>query len=269
MLPASSVRDFLSAPLGRYYCGRRHAVFAHSPTLIGFASWGYPDVDDVRELLKLCEIGVAPGAVPHRFIVDLRALELIDPRTFGMFVDFTRGHREALARNVLGQAQLRPEGLVGAIISGFSHVARLPYPERVFGDVADALAWLELDHDLGTGLLDELTRIRDAASGTDGTVRCVRAELDSSHVRPLGEVATRLGLSRRTLQRALRDAGTTFRLESRSAWLRRAQSLLRDGDRNLSWVAAELGFSSVQHFSTAFRRALGETPSTWRARHRP
>ena len=70
------------------------------------------------------------------------------------------------------------------------------------------------------------------------------------------------------LQRALREAGTTYRAELDAFRIRRAHELLRQDERSLSWIAHELGFSSAQHFATAFRRAMGETPSVWRMRHR-
>jgi AraC-like DNA-binding protein len=242
-------------------------MFACSPTLIGYVAWGYPDTDDVKELLTLCEIGLGPKAVPHRFLVDVRALTQVDPRTFGMFIDYTTQHRDELAQMIVGQALLRPDGMVGAIMSGFSRIARLSYPQRVFGDAEKALRWLTIDPVEGAELLAELARIRDAASGTNDVVRKLRAELASKHSFSVDEASARLGVSKRTFQRALRDAGTTFRSELHASKLARAQTLLRDGDRSVSWVAAELGFSSAQHFATAFGRAVGETPSAWRARH--
>ncbi len=268
MLPAASVPDFLEAPWGRYVVGRRWVFFAQTKELIGFASWGRPDVDDVRELLRLCELGVGRNAVPHRFLVDLRGLELVDPSTFTMFVEYTWRHREALKKNVVRQAQLRPEGLVGAIISGFSHIARLPYPERVFGDVEEAIGWLGIDRDEGNALLAELTTIRERTSGADPMIRQLRDAFAESPSLSLDRAVARLGTSRRTFQRVLRQAGTSFRLEVAAARMRRAIELLKTSDRNLTWIAAELGFSSVQHFATAFRRALGDSPSAWRSRAR-
>ncbi|MBS2028078.1 MAG: helix-turn-helix transcriptional regulator [Deltaproteobacteria bacterium] len=267
MQPSSSVSDFLANPYGRYYCGRRHAVFAPKPTLIGLMSWGYPDVDDVRELLQLCEIGVQPRAVPHRFLADLRALEFIDPRTFTMFVDYTRRNRDALHTKLERQAQLRPEGIVGAVISGFSAVARLPYPERVFGDVDEALTWLGVEPGEGADLLQELDAIRSSAGATDPNVRRMREVLATTGCNSLDELAQRVHLSRRTCQRTFSEAGSNFRNELRMARLTRARDLLRQSDRNMTWIAAELGFSTVQHFAAAFRRDAGETPTAWRARH--
>ncbi|HEY5241223.1 MAG TPA: hypothetical protein VIJ22_07155, partial [Polyangiaceae bacterium] len=91
-------------------------MYAHSPTLMGFACWGRPDVEDVRELFRVCAIGLRPGAVPYRWLVDIRGLELVEPATFGLFLDYTNRNREILRRNIVRQAQLRPDGFVGAII---------------------------------------------------------------------------------------------------------------------------------------------------------
>jgi AraC-like DNA-binding protein len=264
----SSVSDFLANPIGRYYRGRRHAVFAHSPTLLGFVCWGRPDVEDVRELLRLCEIGLRPGTVRHRWLVDVRGLELVEPGTFALFLEYTHKNRETLRQNIVRQAQLRPEGLVGAIISGFSHLAKLSYPERVFGDVEEALTWLGVESREGIELLAELDAIRNVACESYAVVGRLRHELEAAGTLAVEDAALRLGLSTRSLQRALRLAGTTYRMELKAFWIRRAQELLRQGDRNLTWIAAEVGFSSVQHFATAYRRAIGDTPSAWRARHR-
>ncbi len=264
---AHSVAEFLAEPLGRYFRGRRFLVFARSDDLLGFASWGRPDTEDVRELLGLCAIGLRDGMRPYRWLVDVRGLELVEPGTFALFLDYTRRHRDVLRRNIWRQAQLRPEGLVGAIISGFSHLARLSYPDRAFGDVEEAIAWLEIEREEGLTLLAELERIRDAAQSSYAIVNRLREALVLDPSAAAAETARRLGLSTRSLQRALQEAGTTYRMEVASFRMRRAQELLLETDRNHTWIAGELGFSSVQHFATAFRRAVGETPASFRARH--
>lgn len=253
--------------MGLCCAGRRYCVFAHSPTLLGFASWGRPDVEDVRELLRLCEVALRPGVVPYRWLVDLRGLELIEPATFGLFLDYTKRNREALRTSIVRQAQLRPDGIVGAIVSGFSHVARLPYPERVFGDVEAALAWLEVAREQGVELLAQLDAIRNEACEGHTVVAHLRRELGASGPLPIEVLAGRLGLTTRTFQRALREAGTTYRIELKTFRMRRAQELLR-GERSLTWIAAEVGFSSAQNFATSYRCSIGETPSEWRSRRR-
>lgn len=46
--------------------------------------------------------------------------------------------------------------------------------------------------------------------------------------------------------------------------VRRAESLLRDGNMPISLMALELGFSSQSHFTSTFRRITGTTPSAYR-----
>jgi AraC-like DNA-binding protein len=263
-----STEEFLANPVGHYCVGRRYCVFASAPTLFGFASWGRPDVDDVTELLHACGVGLTPGMVPYRWLVDVRGLELIEPGTFGLFLEYTRKNREVLGKNIVRQAQLRPDGMVGAIISGFSHLASLSYPDRVFGDVAEALTWLDVEAQQGSDLVAEIEAIRDESRESYAIVGRLREELNAAGAFAVETAARTLGLSTRSLQRALRQAGTTYRMELKSFRIRRAQELLRDGERNLSAIALEVGFSSAQHFATAYRRAIGVTPSAWRARNR-
>ncbi len=255
--------------MGRYWSNERSCVFAHSETLLGFACWGRPGVDDVRELLAVCEVGLRHGMTPYRWLVDLRGLELIEPVTFAQFLAYTRDNRDVLRRNISQQAQLRPDGLVGAIVSGFAQVAMLPYPDRVFGDAEAALQWLRLDRAMGVDLLSELTALRSEAIANHGAVARLRRAIDHAGASlDAATAARRLGLSTRTLQRALREAGTTYRMELKAFRIRRSQELLR-GEHKLAWIAGELGFSSAQHFATAYRQAVGETPSAWRARQHP
>jgi len=130
MRAAASLDEFFRAPDGRYFLGRRHLVFQHSPTLIGHASWGRPNADDVREMFHACTIGLRDDAEPHCWLADLRGLEFIDASTFGPSLAYVTANAPVLKKKILRQAQLRPAGVVGAIISGFSAVARLAYPER-------------------------------------------------------------------------------------------------------------------------------------------
>jgi AraC-like DNA-binding protein len=49
--------------------------------------------------------------------------------------------------------------------------------------------------------------------------------------------------------------------------LRRAQSLLQEPSRTLVDVALSVGFQTQAHFTTVFRRYIGNTPHRWRAEH--
>jgi AraC-like DNA-binding protein len=114
-----------------------------------------------------------------------------------------------------------------------------------------------------------LAQIYQAVSSTPaqvGELRAVlEAQLDGIGVK---EAARALGLSDRTLQRRLREAGTSFQDELNGARIRAAQRLLLDSDMPITQIALEVGCASPQHFSTLFRRLAGASPSAWRDENR-
>lgn len=83
----------------------------------------------------------------------------------------------------------------------------------------------------------------------------------------LEQLAARLALSTRQTERLIHDLyNKTFRQKKTEARMSAAILLLSDPARSISSVAEELGYSSVEHFSTAFRRYYGESASTYRAK---
>jgi AraC-like DNA-binding protein len=96
-------------------------------------------------------------------------------------------------------------------------------------------------------------------------VKCVRAILRKEMGHCLaGDIASRLGMNRRTLVRHLSYQGTTFREISWQVRLQASQRLLKTG-APVSDVAKALGFSEISAFTRAFRRWSGETPSSWKS----
>ncbi|WP_219893461.1 AraC family transcriptional regulator [Aquisediminimonas profunda] len=78
------------------------------------------------------------------------------------------------------------------------------------------------------------------------------------------QVAAQLGLSRRTLTRALESEGTRF-LELLDLTRENvARRHLAGRARNLGQIADLLGFSSAAAFTTWFRRRFGQSPRAWR-----
>jgi AraC-like DNA-binding protein len=77
--------------------------------------------------------------------------------------------------------------------------------------------------------------------------------------------AAKLGLHSRGLQRALAAEGVTYREVARDVMRRMAESELATGHRPIADLALSLGFSEPQHFTRAFRRWTGMSPSTYRA----
>lgn len=84
------------------------------------------------------------------------------------------------------------------------------------------------------------------------------------------DMAARAGLSRSHFSREFtRVFGETPRDFLRTRRLERSASLLRRTDHGIATICAEVGFSSLGSFTTAFRRAYGVTPSAYRARFPP
>jgi len=81
-----------------------------------------------------------------------------------------------------------------------------------------------------------------------------------------GQVAKTLGLSVRTLQRRLRDEGTSFREICNEVRREEALGLLADSNLRISDVAEKLGFRDVAGFDNAFKRWTGRTPRAVRLR---
>jgi AraC-like DNA-binding protein len=82
------------------------------------------------------------------------------------------------------------------------------------------------------------------------------------------QVAKRLGMSERTLQRRLHDEGAT--LQQVLDQLRRdlAAQYLDESQLGLREIAFLLGFAEQSGFQRAFVRWFGQTPRTYRMRQR-
>src|ERR1700675_551503 len=83
----------------------------------------------------------------------------------------------------------------------------------------------------------------------------------------LGALATAAGLERRTLLRRFASATGMTPIEySRRVRIARARELLGGGELSQKEIAQALGYSDVASFARVFRKAMGETPGTYRKR---
>ncbi|MFF2554672.1 helix-turn-helix domain-containing protein [Nocardia sp. NPDC058058] len=82
----------------------------------------------------------------------------------------------------------------------------------------------------------------------------------------LDEVAQRLSVSSRTLQRRLAEQGTSGRAEIEVVRHEQAVRMLLDTEMQVSSIAGHLGYSDHRALSRAFRRWTGLTPDAYRRR---
>ena len=253
--------------------GNTFLHFSSPEPLLGMVLWGRPNAADARKLVASLVSVLHQNAQPHVFLLDARRVDSIDPGAFTAFNTYVQEYFEPLQRSVQRLAMVRPDGMPGAAISGFFDVLpRRPYPVAALTDVSDAFRWLG---EVIPTLLEHTQKwvaALDGAFGSDlsgaPTLSALHGLLDTERTHSIEQVAKALGLSPRTLQRRLTDAGTSFRQELQIARLRWAQKLLVDTDLPIKHIALDAGCSSVQHFGVLFRRLTGETPMAWREQQR-
>jgi len=80
----------------------------------------------------------------------------------------------------------------------------------------------------------------------------------------LASVAHEIATSRRQLQRAFAESGTTFSRELQRIRMRRAAQLLAEGSLPVHTVAGAVGYKQAAQFAKVFRRHHGAPPSNFR-----
>lgn len=117
---------------------------------------------------------------------------------------------------------------------------------------------------------EQLLREKARNRSDSGFVAQVRAaiarNLAEDRVR-VGLIAQELGLTPRTLQRKLNDAGLGFQQLLDQTRLGVAEDALRQRQLSLAEIAFLLGFKEQSAFSHAFKEWSGVTPGAWRDAH--
>ncbi|MCP4383031.1 MAG: AraC family transcriptional regulator [Hyphomicrobiales bacterium] len=81
----------------------------------------------------------------------------------------------------------------------------------------------------------------------------------------LEQTAKTLGLGVRSLQRRLSETGVSFRSLSNRARVQKSTELLRTGEHSITAIANELGYSSPNNFTRAFKAQVGLPPRAYAA----
>jgi AraC-like DNA-binding protein len=226
----------------------------------------FHDANDVR-ILEEGEVTI----VRHRFSSDLRRSR--------HFMEFVLATWVARLRALVGPGRMELRGVTfrhARPAGGGPYEAALGAPVQ-FGAADDALI-------LPRALLDQPVAGADPAAA-----RALEAHLDrellqlgsapfpdqvrslvvgllgagSSLSGDIGHLARQLGVSRRTLQRRLADAGTSFRAVTDLARREVALAEMAKGTATTTDLAFLLGFSEHSAFARAFRRWTGQSPARY------
>ncbi len=100
-------------------------------------------------------------------------------------------------------------------------------------------------------------------------VRACLMEILASGQYSMADVASKLAISTRTLQRRLREEGTTFQKELDNLREELARNYLTKSDYSSGQIAFLLGYEEPNSFFRAFRSWTGQTPEVVRATSQP
>lgn len=196
---------------------------------------------------------------------------LVDSTAIGVLVAFSR----TLTDRALNPRRVQFINPMVKSIQPYSDFFQCPvyfeanWTEVVFS--ADALTWpLRAPDAVMRQILDQqaellLQRVSAERSPWPLLDRAIQETLAAGSAQ-VNDVALRLNLSSRTLQRRLLDMGTSFRQELERVRLAMAKNLLKQGEISLVDLASFLAYNDQSAFTHAFKRLVGETPAKYRKR---
>ncbi len=89
----------------------------------------------------------------------------------------------------------------------------------------------------------------------------------SSGAPSIDEICDQLNLSRRTLQRRLKEHGIEFSTLIEDVRRELALSYMKESNYSMTEISLLVGYSESASFTRAFRRWTGQSPQQYRAAH--
>lgn len=267
---ASSIAAFVADPVGAYVMLATCVTWCATPSLGGAACWGRPDVEDTRANLASFQGLWAPRMAERvDLVIDGTRMEGASAESIAALVRWMVEHRVELGAKVRLQLGVVPDGVLGLALAGISPTLQSIHAIRIHVDPREAMrVALPEDAARADDLHREIETLVAEARGPERErgqlARLVRRRCASL---TLDQAAKELAVSSRSLQRALRAAGTTFQDELRRGRHEVACDLLASTDMKIGAIASRVGLSE-QALTQLFREASGETPGTYRARLR-
>lgn len=150
-----------------------------------------------------------------------------------------------------------------------SYLLKPVTPEDLLAKVAEAIEVLEKERDQSRRLGESEFDLGEAGAGRT-VLRRAREYLETHYENPevsLDSLADHLGLTPAYLSKLFKaGTGRNWGDELLALRMDKAKQLLRDTNLKSSEVGAHVGYRNPQYFATAFRRAVGLTPTEFRER---
>lgn len=234
--------------------------------------------DQVAELVRwfwIPEWDLPPGHTSRQEIVAFPASNLVvEPELVGLAGPTTRrSHRDLAGRGWAVGALLRPAAS-GALLehpaATRDRYLRLELPD-LHTAVVEAMSATDAGDRHGRAVTAFSAWLHDRVPTLTDEARLANAladlvDLDSTVLR-LEDVASRLGVSTRTVQRlARRYVGLPPAAMIRRRRLQEAAERIRsEPEAEFATIAADLGYVDQSHLTNDFRTVLGHTPGHYRA----
>jgi len=237
-------------------------VWCGAPDLFGMDVWG----DSCRAILdrraRVVDHFTGSGGDPHRILIDNSMARDASPELFRVAAEFWGSRRERHAATIASIAVTVSNDYAGALLTGFTMLLDFGCPVRTFSKLDAALSWLGVS--AANDFASELRKLRPNTYQNETVLKQLEGIfLERDLEMDLAVAARRLGMSPRTLQRRLSTYCTTFQQELLRAKLSRATLLMVAGRHSITAIASDLGFASLQHFSSRFSAVYGKPPSAW------
>ncbi len=268
MRAATSIEEFVKAPVGCWVGAPAFVVWCWNARLSGAVIWGRPSASDFDQLFSIVD-RYHNDAVARDVVTDVSQIDTVDPPAYAALLDHMRARRSLYAKHVRRHAIVRFAGLhiLSGLAEGFFRLLDPRHDWAVFATASEAFRWTgQPDAD---SALRDVECIVDGVRGLDPCRRGVRAFLRSHLVdATLAGAARALGVSERSLHRQLGRLGTCFREERMVVRIEEARRLLGESELKIDAIARKVGYTSHAHFAVLFRDAVGKTPAEYRAETR-
>lgn len=266
MRQAADNNAFVQDPVGMWTSAGTSLGWCHSPALCGAVVWGRPDVGQVHQAVGLFEAFRHPSLAPRIVLVlDARSLD-VEMEAFQVLAQWLRARRAELRQRVALQVGIVGGGISALTISGILPLVGDHHPFKVFSDAHAAYVHASQEH--GAALHDEVNALVGEVQRLSHDIAALQVLMRQKAGRPEIDTAARqLGMSRRSLQRQLAAAGTSFRAVQQESRYAAAIDMLENTDLKVASIASRLEISE-RALAALLRSHGGTTPSEYRTRSR-
>ncbi len=265
MRQVNTAKQLVDDPVGHYLAGGSFVIWVQSAARLGmFHTAVTLDRADQPSLVEAFQLPTSARLAPrYDLLHDVASVDHFDESAFVFFDAFLVQWVDAIAQRARRLAVVRPHGIAGAAFIGLFQKWVVPrFDARLCTTRGEAYDFLDVPADdrrtldaLSDDVAPILRRLRDHLMANVVTTTLERA-------------AGELGVGARSLQRALGEAGTSFRDELALVRIHLAENRLLDSDDKLDVIAKQLGFGSSPAFIRMFERATGISPGEFRHRGR-